>query len=292
MGFFDKILGNTPTSGHPLEMSRQAANVIKTAMKENGIFDSQDHCVVVDAKEDFSLILDIRESAGHVGSSAYAHKRIRSLEVVIPIDKIALFEGSVVDYDQAGNGLIFRGGIFETTALVPGNVSLSDEKMKSLCPSIRPTYSPTEQGPYELLAIDLRRGDTCAAMVVQTSPLVVAAYADELDAVALLRFPNWLVNEYDLRVGTKLLSVNTYEYGNKIVPDLEAGPLYKERYCNFVPLIADFLSDDTDAIEKHIATFTDTEWNRTKKFAEEALLKPNYVKRDGVPPNCGRPAGA
>ena len=46
-------------------------------------------------------------------------------------------------------------------------------------------------------------------------PLVVAAYTDEMCAVALLRFPRWLCTERGLEVGARLLTANTYVRGSR-----------------------------------------------------------------------------
>ena len=58
----------------------------------------------------------------------------------------------------------------------------------------------------------LMYGDSRAAVVVSLSPLLVAAYTDELDCVAMLRFPDELVTEYKLVRYSRLLTTNTYNY--------------------------------------------------------------------------------
>ena len=63
----------------------------------------------------------------------------------------------------------------------------------------------------ERYAEHLLLGDSRAAVVVSTNPLMVTAYSDEMDAAILLRFPAFLVSKYALQVGTRLLTVNTYE---------------------------------------------------------------------------------
>ena len=101
-------------------------------------------------------------------------------------------------------------------------------------------------------AIDkhLQFGDSRAAVVVSVSPLLVAAYSDERDCVVMLKFPEELVATYRLKPGSRLITVNTYMQGPKRpVADLIEGPLSRGNWHNVIPMIADFLSDDTGTIE-------------------------------------------
>ena len=64
------------------------------------------------------------------------------------------------------------------------------------------------------IAEHLEHGDSRAAIVVSTDPeLLIAAYTDELDCVAMLRLPKEpLVSKYSLLRGSRLLTVNTLQY--------------------------------------------------------------------------------
>ncbi|HEX5105458.1 MAG TPA: hypothetical protein VFV87_16685 [Pirellulaceae bacterium] len=142
----------------------------------------------------------------------------------------------------------------------------------------------------ELLDEHLNLGDTRAAMVVATQPLVVAAYTDELDCVALLGFPEWLVGEFALRPGTRLLTVNTYETGDQVMSDLVPGPEDTQNYVNFFPVIADFFSDDQDRIVPRKAQIDEREWRRCQAMASEALERCQGRWRNGSPLYSFRPA--
>jgi hypothetical protein len=61
-------------------------------------------------------------------------------------------------------------------------------------------------------------GDSNPAVVVSVDPLRVAAYSPDLDSVAMLAFPNNFVDIYNLEIGTKLITVNTYSSINKTNP--------------------------------------------------------------------------
>ena len=134
-------------------------------------------------------------------------------------------------------------------------------------------------------------GDSRAAMVTSIAPLLVAAYTDELDCVAILKFPTNLVLEYGLNIGDRLLTVNLYTSGGIPVADLSDGPLSYHRYSNFFPFIAEFLSEDRIHIEYRKSQIAESEWERTKRLADEYIVRNGITRvRDGRPMHCGKPA--
>lgn len=87
----------------------------------------------------------------------------------------------------------------------------------------------------------LAQGDSRAAMVVSLEPLVVAALSDDLDAAVLLRFPPELASRYELAVGSRLLTVNTYTEMKGVqsgklffAVDVVPGP-HRRAWSNFAP---------------------------------------------------------
>jgi hypothetical protein len=189
-----------------------------------------------------------------------------------------------------------------TRASDPGLVILSHEKLRRLEPHLFPRsiwslvhYVPTlrERWARWLLHIEehLNNGDSRAAVVVHLEPLIVAAYTDELDCVALLEFPDEFAQEYQLRVGSRLLTVNTYKLRSKgIAPDLLPGEREHRRYGNFSPYIAEFLSDDNERIAERKAEIAEEEWQRAERMGREALVRNNGATRDGGPLLCMEPA--
>ena len=101
-------------------------------------------------------------------------------------------------------------------------------------------------------------------MVFHSRPLLVAAYTDEQDTIALLRFPNELANEYQLKRGSRLLTVNTYAWGINGSPDFIEGPRSTRRYQNFFPIIAEFVSDDDELIQQRKTSILPGEWQRPR----------------------------
>lgn len=143
-----------------------------------------------------------------------------------------------------------------------------------------------------LVADQLVHGDSRAALVVSLEPvLLVAAYTDELDCVAMLRFPSKLVGLHSLQVGQRLLTVNRYWGPSQpVAPDLEHGPASLHNYRNFQPLIANFLAQDSHWLAKRTAEIEDAEWQRTVELSQSYLARFGTVARDGRPWHCGQPA--
>lgn len=121
------------------------------------------------------------------------------------------------------------------------------------------------------LAKHLLVGDSCAACVVSINPLLVAVYANDLDSVAMLRFPTWLVEEHGLKIQSRLLSINTYhtpeqlatyDAGGDCASDLVLGPDNTGWLANMFPVIADFFSDDAQQIAKLKSQLPEEDWKR------------------------------
>lgn len=126
-------------------------------------------------------------------------------------------------------------------------------------------------------------GDSRAALVMSIEPLLVAAYTDELDCIAMLSFPNNLVTEYGLECGTRLLTVNLYARVGAHASDLVNGPASSHRYTNFTPLIAEFVSNDHTRIEERKRNIEETEWQRALEYGQVHLSNHYGQFRNGLP---------
>ena len=112
-----------------------------------------------------------------------------------------------------------------TAASDPVAIRLANSKLRMLQPELfgwRSLFTTMRLGKRPLGAREIKRllaehlifGDSRAAIVMRPAlPLLAAAYSDELDAVILLEFPDFLAEHYSLRLGSRLLTVNTYGYG-------------------------------------------------------------------------------
>ena len=182
----------------------------------------------------------------------------------------------------------------------PGLIHLSQEKLRRLCPE----YFEVGRNPLAwfdrkfgdrataifLIADHLIHGDSRAAVVLSVSPLLVAAYTDELDCIAMLRFPDDFVSEFQLQVGHRLLTVNTYSSDGPLAGDLEHGPASYYQFVNFSPYVADFLSDDLDRIGRRKASISENEWGRTVDLGRRSVARYGERARDGRPSRCSIPA--
>lgn len=186
-------------------------------------------------------------------------------------------------------------------------LTLSHRKLKALEPELYSSRSwqkflrengyrlaaPNEDADHwkSYVEENLRRSDCRAAVVISTSPLLIAAYASELDCIAMLRFTDQLVPKYDLSAGTQLLAVNLYLEWNFFLPeDLNPGPRQTGKYRNFAPMIADFLTDDVNLVEEKKAEIAKAEWRRAEVLGREYLKQRGEKARDGRPLLCHLPA--
>lgn len=185
-----------------------------------------------------------------------------------------------------------------TQASDPGGIRLSHEKMRRFHPDLYGVRGflgrvkpPTPEQRVQLTRAEehLMHGDSRAAIVVSTEPLLVAAYTDELDCAAVLRFPDDLASEYGLEVGSRLLTVNLYGRSSKLAADLWNGPASHHRWTNFSPFIAEFLSEDLERIAERKVTIPEAEWQRTADCAEEYRRLNRNQTRDGRPLRCHLP---
>jgi hypothetical protein len=178
----------------------------------------------------------------------------------------------------------------------PGLIKMSYTRLRRLCPEDFATgidpldwidqVAGARAVRNFLVADQLVHGDSRAAVVMSVSPLLVAAYTQELDCIAMLSFPDEFVQEFGLHARSRLLTVNRYTFGGRLASDLEEGRLSYHRYSNFRPLIADFLSDDTERIRARKATIIEDEWARAWVMGERYLARFGRVARDGNPWLC------
>ncbi len=182
-------------------------------------------------------------------------------------------------------------------ASLPAEVRLSHAKLKKLQPefySLGSKWIWHRRRSYWLSYFEshLYYGDSRSAVVVSTSPLLIAAYTDEIDCIAVLRFDDSLVSEYGLKIGSRLITTNRYYdiedsgYESDLVP----GPANTGRYGNFMPLIADFLTDNAERLDELKAEISEDEWLRTETLGQSYLTEGFARPRDGRPCWAQQPA--
>ena len=174
----------------------------------------------------------------------------------------------------------------------PGGIRLSSAKLRNLHPELfsQSTDAALRTGWLELFADQLENGDSRAAVVVDADDGIVAAYADELDCVALLKFKPEIVKSHGWQSGTRLLTVNTYRpKTDGMASDLAVGPKQRGIFGNFRPLIADILTNDLARVEERKATISEDEWLRASSLGKQIHAAGNVKPRDGRPLRCDTP---
>ncbi len=128
-------------------------------------------------------------------------------------------------------------------------------------------------------------GATDPAMVMSVNPLLIAAYAEDMDAVVMLEFPDGYAAKYNLKKYDRLITVNTYryklEYTDKVAEDIFCGKNYTEDFIDFYPLIGEFLSKDVQKMESYIKDIPESLWGYVKQLGEDYLKNHKDLKRDG-----------
>jgi hypothetical protein len=168
-----------------------------------------------------------------------------------------------------------RTGAFDerTQASDPGRINLSHDKLRVLHPeffssSRWPWQRRSEQEEkrtrriLDYIAEHIHFADSRAAVVLSVEPaLLIAAYTDELDCVVAVGFLNKgpdgyprnlarrLVQTYGLEEGKRLLTINAYlREESGIASDLKEGPRAFRRWTNVLPIIADFVTEDSGRV--------------------------------------------
>ena len=148
-----------------------------------------------------------------------------------------------------------------TVADNPGGVTLSRKKLNKIMNMLNLNLSDRLYfcKQKKRIQVYMEKGDVQPAVVCSVSPLLVAAYSDEMDAVVMLSFPQKLAEIYNLSVGTRLVTSNVYKHrvGFPKAPDIFIGEDYLGRYSNFTPIIQLFLSDDEEYIKSRVNIFTE-----------------------------------
>jgi hypothetical protein len=277
MGFFDSWFGKKP-QGHSATITQAAATAVQRIAAQQRLR-LEKTILLIERSEAGEPLLGFSQDASLSKSPNHAVAKSRGITVAMPCSLVSLFADLVIDFEHGGFRFCGTSSP-RTEASNPGDITLSHERLFRLSPQLR-----TDEDGVQLTAHYLSQGDSRAAIV-----LIVAAYTDELCAVALLKFPEWLAAENRLTTGTRLLTVNTYVRGNDIVGDLVRGEGATTHYRNFTPHIADFLASNPDRVKERKSEIAEAEWNITSALAADAMKRARGRYRDGCPPNSETPA--
>lgn len=221
--------------------------------------------------------------------------RANGILVAVKRKDADFIEGSTIDFQEGGPGgsgfSVDNPNEPRSAASDPSGLRLSRRKLREFHPELTKDFLKfEEEQAVRHLMEHLTHGDCRAAVVILTVPLLVAAYTDELDCVAMVRFPIEMAGEYKLRKGSRLLSVNMYskhEEGTDLIP----GPENLGRWSNFAPIIADFFSDDEARIMFRKRQIEEAEWERCRQLGKEYVMRHGReTARQGAPLHSWKPA--
>lgn len=172
----------------------------------------------------------------------------------------------------------------------PGGVTLSIEKLRFFRPDLFGFLGGLKKflclgGDLgkEYFAEQLQGGDAQPAIVMSVEPLLVAAYVSDKDGVVMLRFTGNVPSLTELRPGARLLAVFTYEADGSQPKDILPGPEADPQFAGVIPLVADFLTDDAEALAETKSRIAPDEWARTEEMAKAYVKLRPGVGRDGRP---------
>ena len=182
-------------------------------------------------------------------------------------------------------------------------LTVSSGRLKHLCPELYRfssyisgigfRFGLVKESPYHDIVQRLATGESAPAVVISESPFLVAAYSPQIDAVAVLWFWHPRVIRKGFAKGTKLLSINSYEkqFDAGLHGDLFPGPeRTSNTHSNFVPVIAEFTSDDNERIKVIKRHIDKDAYHRAQALGEAYLkLRPGFA-RLGPPTTARKPA--
>jgi hypothetical protein len=193
-----------------------------------------------------------------------------------------------------------------SSASHPAGLRLSHRRLRRLCPSLyfksgmvgslRCFFANGLEQRYNIQDM-LLHGDARAAVVLSTAPLRIASYSDDLDGVCVLAFDDWLAAEHRLSPSERLLTVlNSWSVARPVsrdyvAADIAQGSRADRRFVNFWPLIADFLTDDTDRLSALKAEIDDAEYRRCHDLGQAHLTHRPSLVRSGRPDRSMKVAG-
>ncbi len=170
------------------------------------------------------------------------------------------------------------------TAENQANVNISYKKFYAIRKLINQKFG--EKFYYDMqmdyVSRALKFGDTQPAVVVNTNPLLIAAYSDEMDAVVMLQFPRELADQYALAIGTRLTTSTVYFYDpGRYGSDFVHGERSSKQYRDFMPIVQLFLGKKDEYINSKVNLFNAAVWDRLNMLANKYLEDHPNTARHG-----------
>lgn len=174
---------------------------------------------------------------------------------------------------------VYRPGAFN-----PGLFSLNKKKLKALRPQIFGLRLGQKNiDTWQNIYTQLNDGDIQPGIVMSTSPLLVACYADDMDAVAMLCFPEELGRSRGWTLGTRLIVMAAYNNPfMKANKDLDCGPRNSGKFRAYGPIVADLYTDNTERLERKKREIPQPMWDYVEAAARQYMANHPGMARNGL----------
>lgn len=174
---------------------------------------------------------------------------------------------------------VYRPGAFN-----PGLFELNKAKLKALRPQIFGLRLGQKNiDTWQNVYTQLNDGDIQPALVMSTSPLLVACYTDDMDAIAMLCFPEELGRKMGWTVGRQLIVVAAYNNPfMKANKDLDCGPSNSGNFKAYAPIVADLYTDNTERLERKKREIPAEKWAYVEALARQYLSNHPGMARNGL----------
>lgn len=174
---------------------------------------------------------------------------------------------------------VYRPGTYN-----PGLFDLNKKKLKALRPQIFGLRLGQKNiDTWQNVYTQLNDGDIQPALVMSVSPLLVACYTDDMDAIAMLHFPEELGYKFGWTLGRKLIV--TAAYNNlfmKANKDLDCGPRNSGKFKAYGPIIADLYTDNTERLERKKREIPQEKWAYVESMARQYMANHPGMARNGL----------
>ncbi|MEM7370255.1 MAG: hypothetical protein AAF587_16725 [Bacteroidota bacterium] len=170
-------------------------------------------------------------------------------------------------------------------------IGLDLKKLKFLMPEI---FSLSQRIKYwlrrfgfssyiEQISEHISFGDSQGAVVVSTSPLLIAAYNEDIDCVIMLKYEKKIQKRYQFFEGDRLICVNTFGRWEEMQSDLIPGKRNSGSWNSVHPIVADLVSSDQAPIQRRKDQIGEQGFAYIEQLGREYLIKKPQVFRDGKP---------
>lgn len=174
---------------------------------------------------------------------------------------------------------LYRPGAFN-----PGLFKLNKKKLKDLRPQIFGLRLGQKNiDTWQNIHTQLNDGDIQPALVMSASPLLVACYADDMDAVAMHCFPEELGRKLGWTPGRQLIVTAAYNRPlMKANRDLDCGPRSSGRFRAYGPIVADLYTDNTERLERKKREISMEMWTHVERLARQYMANHPGMARNGL----------